>query len=218
MSDQDGGQTKRPQACDQAGAGCQGPLGSEGATPADTGGVECCAPGAGGVECCAPAVGPSGRLRLLIFLVVMAAAAAVLTHALMRKATSADSGERVDLLGSLGPVAGGKEAVFVLLPGDDQRAAEDAAAVVEAAVAKIEARGRRVGALTLRKGSQDHARLAERLSISNFPSVIALGPGCGETVVTGEISEAKLLQAFVVASQPASSCGTATACDPSGCR
>lgn len=122
-------------------------------------------------------------------------------------------GPALDAIASLNKMAADKDAVFILLPGEDRKGAEAASRRIEAAIEKIESRGIRVAAFILEKGAADHARLAERLSIASFPSVLALGKGCGAAAVSGEITEAKLLRAFVLASQPRSGCGTS--CGPS---
>ena len=122
-------------------------------------------------------------------------------------------GRALKSIASLNKVAADKDAVFILLPGKDRKGAEAASRRIEAAIEKIESRGIRVAAFTLDKGVGDHALLVERFSITSFPSVLALGKGCGAAAVSGEITEAKLLRAFVLASQPRSGCGTS--CGPS---
>ena len=190
--------------------------------------------------CCAPAVSSTSRWKTLLFLLVMGAAVAVLGHGLVKRSgETTDAGRppfftgapakdpantapavcglTLDSLASLNSMAADKEAVFILLPGEDRESVEAASRKVEAAVIKIRSKGKRVAAFTLEKIATDHARLDEQLSITSFPCVVALGRGCGSSVVTGEMTEAKLLQAFVAASAPSSSCGT-TSCDPSGCK
>lgn len=118
---------------------------------------------------------------------------------------------------ALKEVAADKEAVFVLLSGEDEQHTQAVRKQVEAAVVKIESQGHRVGSLTLGKHSDGYTMLVKQFSITSFPSVLALGDGCEAKVVAGGITEAKLLQAFVIASAPPSACGS-SGCDSANCR
>ena len=122
-------------------------------------------------------------------------------------------GAALDSLASLNKVAADKDAVFILLPGEDRKGAEAASREIEAAIEKIRSSGTSAAAFTLEEGASDRALLVERFSITSFPCVFALGKGCGAAAVSGEITEAKLLRAFVLASRPRSPCGTP--CGPS---
>lgn len=123
-------------------------------------------------------------------------------------------GITLDSMAALNQVAADKDFVFILLPGESKEAAQAAAKKVDEALKKISAKGVRVASFTLGKDAQDYAELVKGLSIESLPSIVALGRGCGAAVVSGEVTEAKLLRAFVLASTP--SCGTP--CGPSsGC-
>lgn len=125
-------------------------------------------------------------------------------------------GAKLDSVAALNEVAAGKEVVFILLAGESEEPAHEAARQVEEALKKISARGVRIASFTMGSEAADYARLVQRFSIESFPSIIVMGRGCGAAAVSGEITEAKLLRAFVFASRPPSSCGTS--CSPSsGC-
>ena len=94
----------------------------------------------------------------------------------------------------------------VRTPQAVQRQADDA-------LRKVSVCGVQAAARTL--STDGYAEFARRFAIEAFPSVVALGRGGGTTAVSGEITEAKLLRAFVLASAPWSFCGAG--CKPSGC-
>ena len=130
---------------------------------------------------------------------------------------SALCGPTLDSIASLNKLAADKDAVFVLLPGQDRRRAQTVSRQIEATVAKIQSYGRRIGTFTLEQNASDHARVVKAFAITSLPCVVAMGKGCGSAVVSDEITEAKLLQAFVAASRPRSSCAP-TGCAPVGCK
>ncbi len=130
---------------------------------------------------------------------------------------SALCGPTLDSIASLNKLAADKDAVFVLLPGQDRRRAQTVSRQIEATVTKIQSYGRRIGTFTLEQSASDHARVVKGFAITSLPCVVAMGKGCGSAVVSGEITEAKLLQAFVTASRPRSSCAP-TGCAPVGCK
>ena len=105
-------------------------------------------------------------------------------------------------------LAADSDFVFVLLPGQDEGQAKAAGKLVDDVLKKISARGVRAGAFTLGTDAHGCAQLVQRFSLESFPSVVAMGRGCGAVAVTAEITEAKLLRAFVLASAPRSSWGT----------
>jgi len=110
----------------------------------------------------------------------------------------------------------GSDALFVLLPGDDAKRTRDARDVLNAAGARIQEKGRTVAVRILQRGQDRYAELVEQFAVLSFPCVIAVGKGCGAEKV-GEISEAHLIQAFVIASQPPAACNAGSACCPSPC-
>jgi hypothetical protein len=120
----------------------------------------------------------------------------------------------LDSLASLNKVAADSDAVFVLLGGEDQLSMEPITKEVEAAAKKIQAGGTRVSAFTLKKDSPNYTQLAKQFAV---PCAVAMVKGRGISAVSGEITEAKLIQAFVTASRSGSSCcpgGSGGTCAP----
>jgi len=129
------------------------------------------------------------------------------------KASHALWGPELDSLASLNKVAADTDAVFILLAADDQEGSRAATRQIEAAAKKIQSGGTRISAFRLKQGAPDYANLAKQLSV---PCVLAMVKGRGLSGVSGEITETKLVQAFVMASRPASGCGP-SGCGPAGC-
>jgi hypothetical protein len=119
------------------------------------------------------------------------------------KAVATLWGPELDSLASLKKVAAETDAVFILLAAEDKLKMESVTTEVEAAVKKIQARGKRICAFTLKKDAPNYARFAKQFSI---PCVVAMVKGRGLSGVSGEITEKKLFQAFVMASRPRSAC------------
>jgi len=115
-------------------------------------------------------------------------------------------------LSDLNSVATGTDAVFVFFPGKDGVASNDTSTLVREAAKTIESRGTRMGLFTLKTDSPDYEQLAVQVTV---PAVLAMVKGCGMSAVSGDITEAKLVQAFVAASSM-SACGP-SGCGPSGC-
>ena len=112
-------------------------------------------------------------------------------------------GEPLDSLASLNKVAADTDAVFILFAADDQESSQAATKQIEAAAKTIRGSGTRVSAFRLKQGTADYANLTKQLSI---PCVLAMVKGRGLSGVSGEITETKLVQAFVTASRPSSGC------------
>lgn len=119
------------------------------------------------------------------------------------KAAPALWGAELDSLASLNKVATSSDAVFVFLAADDQQANQTVTKEIDAAAKKIQAGGIHISAFRLNKGAQNYAQVASQFSI---PCVLAMVKGGGASGVSGPITEAKLIQAFVAASRPASGC------------
>jgi hypothetical protein len=72
------------------------------------------------------------------------------------------------------------------------------------AVRTIESKaGKKCGLFTLKSGSPDYDQIAAQMSV---PGVLAIVKGCGMSPISGDITEAKLVQGFVAASS-AGGCG-----------
>jgi len=113
-------------------------------------------------------------------------------------------GEFLDSLASLNKVAANQDAVFVFIParGNDLvgKAITDAIASAEQ---KIESTGVRIGLYTLQSGSQEYANIAAQLTL---PGMLIMSKGRGMGTVSGEITETKLLQAYVASTRAGSCC------------
>jgi hypothetical protein len=116
-------------------------------------------------------------------------------------------------LASLNEAAVDTDAVFIFLATEDKQQMQPVTSEIEAAARKIQTNGTRITAFTLEKSAPEYAQLAKQFPI---PCVLAMVKGRGMNGVTGEINEAKLLQAFVAASRASSSCCPPGA-DPSVC-
>jgi hypothetical protein len=95
------------------------------------------------------------------------------------------------------------DAVFIFLATEDNQQMQPVTSEIEAAARKIQMNGIRITAFTLEKSAPNYAQLAKQFPI---PCVLAMVKGRGMSGVTGEINEAKLLQAFMAASRATSSC------------
>lgn len=116
-------------------------------------------------------------------------------------------GEFLDSLATLNKVATDKDAVFIFIhaKGTDTVDKETMAAIASAEN-KIEATGAKLGLYTLQSSSPEYANLAAQLTL---PSMLVMSKGRGMGAVSGEITETKILQAYVASSQ--------AGCGPSGC-
>lgn len=108
----------------------------------------------------------------------------------------------------LNTLAMANDAVFVYVPGKDGTSSNPPAAALQSAATRIGSQGK-VGLFTLKAGTRDYEQIAAQMSV---PGVVALVKGKGMSAVSGEITETKLIQGFVAASN----CGP-SGCGPSGC-
>jgi len=126
-------------------------------------------------------------------------------------------GKPLDSLASLSKVAAETDAVFILLAAEDQQGIQTITNEIEAVAKKIQAGGMRISAFRLTKDAPDYAQLTKQISV---PCVLAMVKGGGASAVSGEITETKLVQAFVMASRPSSGCcpsgAGASGCGPTG--
>lgn len=115
----------------------------------------------------------------------------------------------------LNTVAAKTDAVFIFVPGKDGASDKTPSATIRGAARTIESKaGFRCGLFTLKAGSRDYDQIVAQMSV---PGVLALVKGRGMSAVSGEITEAKLVQGFVAASSSGGcgagggGCGPATA-------
>ncbi len=112
----------------------------------------------------------------------------------------------LDSLQSLDTVATDKDVVFLVLPGDAQISSAAVPKQLGTVANNLWKSGRRVGVFTLKTGAPDHTQLARRFSVKAFPCVIVLGRQGQPSAVAGDITEAGLYNAFVLASTPLACC------------
>ena len=113
-------------------------------------------------------------------------------------------GKPLNSLASLGEAASDTDAVFILLAAEDQQDIQPITKEIEAAAKTIQAGGTRISAFRLMQGAPNYANLTKQLSV---PCVLAMVKGCGLSgVPAGQVTETKLVQAFVAASRPSSGC------------
>ena len=195
-----------------------------------------CGPGCG-----CHTVGPSSRSRWVVGVIVLVAAGVLVARAVVRNndatADAATAGfaavtttpqtppsaseaptavKEIAALSELNTVAVDTDAVFVFLPRKGDAPGAMPVVPIQGAARTIESRaGSKVGIFTLKADSPEYAQLAAQVSV---PGVLAMVKGRGMNAVSGEITEAKLVQAFVGASS-AGGCGAGSSCGPSsaGC-
>ena len=113
-------------------------------------------------------------------------------------------GSELDSLASLNKAAADIDAVFVLLAAEDQQDIQTITNEIEAAAKKIQAGGISISAFRLKQSAPNYANLTKQLSA---PCVLAMVKGGGLSGVSADqITETKLVQAFVTASRPSSGC------------
>ncbi|MFQ5808405.1 MAG: hypothetical protein ACE5JM_02200 [Armatimonadota bacterium] len=112
-----------------------------------------------------------------------------------------------DVVPGLGELIGDRDFVFVILPGESNESAEGVRSLVDGALAKISTRGVSAAAVTLANDADGYTELAGNFAIESFPSVIAIGRGHRAAAVSDDITDAKLLRAFDVASTRPPCCG-----------
>ena len=193
-------------------------------------GTACCGPGCG----CGTAAKPN-KARWVVGVIVLAAAGVMVVRGMVRSdkgatqaspagfadpaatettaggsVTNSDAaveetsvGTTIGAFAELNTVAIKTDAVFIYLPGKEGTAAKAPSKPMKAAARTIEAKGVKCGLFTLKGGSADYDQVAKQMSV---PGVVALVKGRGMSAVSGEVTEAKLLQGYVAASS-ASKCG-----------
>ncbi len=121
-------------------------------------------------------------------------------------------GATLGALAELNTVAAKSDAVFVFLPAKEGASAKPAAAPMKAAVRTMEGKGVKCGLFTLKPGTRDYEQVSKQMAV---PGVLALVKGRGMSAVSGEVTEAKLLQGYVGAcSSGACGPGASPGCCP----
>lgn len=109
----------------------------------------------------------------------------------------------LDSLASLNKLAADFDAVFVLLASKPPLSDLAIIKEIEAAAQKIMANKTKVSAFRLKESAPEYANLVKQVSV---PGVLVMVKGLGMKAVSGEITETKLVQAFVTASRPGGGC------------
>ena len=122
-------------------------------------------------------------------------------------------GELLDSFASLNKVAVNQDAVFVFVPAmGEETVAKETIDAIASAEQKLKFNGIRVGLYTLRfSPSKEYASIASQLTL---PGMLVMSKGRGMGAVSGEITEEKLLQAYVASSRAGGCCpaGGSTVC------
>jgi len=120
--------------------------------------------------------------------------------------------KEIGALAELNTLAVANDAVFVYIPGKNGSSSNPPAAAMQSAAKRIGSQGVKIGFFALKAGTRDHDLIAAQMSV---PGVVAAFKGRGMVPVSGDITETKLIQGFVAASN-AGGCGPA-GCGPAGC-
>jgi len=131
------------------------------------------------------------------------------------KSETAESIREINALGELNTLAADSDAVFVFMSGKEPNDTPVPISQIKNAMQTIETQaGAKIVLFKLNASSPDYVQVASQ---TEPPCVIAMVKGRGMSAVSGDITEAKLVQAFVGASS-AGGCGPASAgCGPRGC-
>jgi hypothetical protein len=127
-------------------------------------------------------------------------------------ATETSVGKSIASLSDLNTAAAASDAVFVYVPGKNGASTNPPSTAINGAASRIGSQGYKVALFTLEAGSRDYEQLAAQMSL---PGVLAMVKGRGMSPVSGDITETKLIQGFVVAAN-AGGCGPG-GCGPAGC-
>jgi len=198
-----------------------------------------CGPGC----CCGASVGP-GKMRYVIGVLVLIAAGVLVVRAITKSdgkgtqaaaktfvapagaeaatgaggaASETSVGTSIGAFAELNTLAAKTDAVLVFLPGKDDKAVSAPSKVMMEAARLIETKaGKKCGLFTLKAGARDYDQVAGQVSL---PAVLAMVKGGGMSAVSGDITESKLVQSFVAASQ-SGGCGAGSSCAPGtpGCK
>lgn len=122
-------------------------------------------------------------------------------------------GESLDSLSSLNKVALSQDTVFVFIPAAKNEFADDTTKnAVTAAQRDLKSKNINIGLYTLPSSSPDYAALSAQVQA---PAILVATKGKGMAVVSGEVTETKLLQAYM-SSTRGGGCGPSSGgCGPS---
>jgi hypothetical protein len=115
------------------------------------------------------------------------------------------AGEFIDSLASLNKLAINQDAVFVFIPANgNETISKETINAIASAEQKIKSSGVNIGLYTLQFSmSKEYASIASQLTL---PGMLVISKGRGMGAVSGEITETKLLQAYVASSRAGGCC------------
>jgi hypothetical protein len=117
-------------------------------------------------------------------------------------------GEYLESLSDLNKVAINQDAVFVFIPAPKNDLADDKTnTALLAAQRTLKSKNITLGLYTLPNSSSDYSKISAQVQA---PAILVACKGKGMAAVSGDVTEARLLQAFVATS-------SAGGCGPSGC-
>lgn len=195
-----------------------------------------------GSGCNCHAKGSTGKARVIVGVIVLVIAGALVARALAKNNTVAaapasasfaalpgvvessssnsvdtNAVKEISALSELNTLAKDMDGVFVYLPGKTNIPSNEATAQIRSAAQTIERQMKgKIGIFTLKADSRDYKQVASQIAL---PGTLAMVKGRGMAPVSGDITEAKLVQAFVSASSAGGGCGPSSGgCGPSGCK
>jgi len=126
-------------------------------------------------------------------------------------------GEFIDSLSALNKLAVNQDAVFVFVPANENGTiGKEILNAIASTESKLKASNIKIGLYTLRSSpSKEYASITSQLTL---PGILVMSKGKGMGAVSGEITETKLLQAYVASSRAGGCCpsgGGSTGCSPS---
>ena len=111
--------------------------------------------------------------------------------------------EILESLQTLDTLAAGKDVVFIVMPGQDRQSSQVICKEIAVTLNKLRSLGQKIAAFTFGNTGPDYDRLVNHFAVESFPCVVVLGRGGSASAVSGDISEARLYNAFALATQPA---------------
>jgi len=134
-----------------------------------------------------------------------------------QKAQAAKDGRKIgkylESLSELNEVALNQDTVFIFIPAKkDEAASETTRTAVLSAQKMLNSKGIRVGLYTLQTTSPDFSAMSSQVQV---PAILVACKGRGMGAVSGEVTETKLLQAFMASSRAGGCCpsgGSSSGC------
>ena len=123
--------------------------------------------------------------------------------------------QTINSMNDLNTAAASVNAVFVVLQDSNSPGNTEINSSISKVVKALDGFGIKAGVFELAQASTEFGSISKQIPV---PSVLALVKGGDMTVVSKDINESNLMQAFVAASRSGGGCGTSSSgCAPSGC-